>query len=92
MNRSDITKKIASGTGLPQRDVAEVVNGVFECMNDELLAGKNIEIRGFGTFKIIRKQQRRGVNPRTGEIILINEAVTVSFHPSTILKDRLNHQ
>ena len=56
-----------------------------------LLDGKNVEIRGFGTFFIKRiKQKYSARNPRTGEIIYVPEKNKVRFRASKKLLELIN--
>ena len=44
-----------------------LVNAVFENMADALVEKERIEIRGFGSFKVIFYKGYTGRNPKTGE-------------------------
>ena len=56
-----------------------------------LLDGKNVEIRGFGTFFIKRiKQKYSARNPKTGEIIYVPEKNKVRFRASKKLLELIN--
>ncbi len=56
-----------------------------------LLEGKNVEIRGFGTFFIKRiKQKYSARNPKTGEIIYVPEKNKVRFRASKKLLELIN--
>jgi nucleoid DNA-binding protein len=56
---------------------------VFETLISEILTimaeGKNLEIRGFGSFKIKTRKKRRGRNPRTGIVVEIPPYKTPTF-------------
>jgi len=70
MNRSDLVLQIAkSFTHLTLEDVELAVNAILDAMNDALARGHRIEIRGFGSFKVVHRASRVGRNPRTGESV-----------------------
>jgi nucleoid DNA-binding protein len=69
MTKADIVDEIAERTGLTKKDVADTVDQFLEAVSRALAAGKHIEIRGFGTFKVKDRKSRLARNPRTGESV-----------------------
>tara|TARA_B100001989_G_C24395631_1_gene391514 strand:+ start:196 stop:477 length:282 start_codon:yes stop_codon:yes gene_type:complete len=62
-----------------------------DAIEDALLNGKRIEIRGFGTFFIKKiKEKYSARNPKTGEIIYVPEKNKVRFKASKKLKKIIN--
>jgi nucleoid DNA-binding protein len=68
VTKADIVDKIASATGLTKVETEAVVDGFIMTVISTMKEGKNIEIRGFGSFKLrnekagwraIRAQVRR---------------------------------
>jgi len=47
-----------------------------------LLDGKNVEIRGFGTFSKKYVSPRKFVNPKTKEVSFLGETEIIHFKPS----------
>ena len=56
MTKADIVASIADKTGLTKKEVASVVNQFFTEVKDSLIGHKHIEIRGFGTFKVVERK------------------------------------
>ena len=54
-----------------RRDAEVIVNEVFNSMADELRKDGRIEIRGFGSFVVKRRNAREGRNPRTGRRVRV---------------------
>ncbi len=77
---------IASGTGLTKVETEAVVDGFIETIKDSLRQGKNIEIRGFGSFKVKKRKGRVARNPRTGEQVMVDEHFVPIFKVSKDLK------
>ena len=72
--KSDIVKTLQGNfQKIPNTDVERIVETVFKYLANALSEGKNIEIRGLGTFKIKKMPERNARNPKTGEAILIGE-------------------
>ncbi|RKY88403.1 integration host factor subunit beta [candidate division KSB1 bacterium] len=86
MTKADIVNKIAEATGLTKVETEAVVNGFISIIRDTLIQGEGIEIRGFGTFKIRKKNPRVARNPRTGEKIYIPKKFVPYFKPSRDFK------
>ncbi len=78
----------------PQLNQIELENVLDTFCNEikkALTNGKNVEIRGFGTFFIKRiKQKYSARNPKTGEIIYVPEKNKVRFRASKKLLELIN--
>ena len=89
MTKADIVYKIAKGTGVERRDTEKVVEGFLESVTDALKKGEHIEIRGFGTFKVVTRAPRIGRNPKSGDVVEIPERRAPVFKPSKDLRKRV---
>ena len=67
--------------------VADTVDQFLEAVSRALAAGKHIEIRGFGTFKVKDRKSRLARNPRTGESVPVPPRRVPVFKVSKELKD-----
>ena len=91
MNRSDLITELAARFGqLPHRDIELAVTAILDAMNDALVRGHRIEIRGFGSFSIKRQAPRIGRNPRNGESVVIPENRVTHFKPGKALREDVN--
>ena len=86
MTKADIVDVIASATGLTKVETEAVVDGFISTVIDALKQGKNIEIRGFGSFKVKKRKGRVARNPRTGEQVMVDEHFVPIFKVSKDLK------
>jgi nucleoid DNA-binding protein len=89
MTKADLVEEVASVTGLTKTDTAMVFEAFLKSISNALIRGNNIEIRGFGRFKVKRRKARVARNPRTGEAVPIPERNVPIFQPSNFLKDRV---
>ena len=88
MNRSDLIDELAARfANLTKNDTEYAVNTMLDAMQDALVAGHHIEIRGFGSFSVTHRAARIGRNPRTGESVAIPETRTVRFKPGKALRE-----
>ncbi|MBP8975199.1 MAG: integration host factor subunit beta [Bacteroidetes bacterium] len=90
MTKADIVDKIASATGLTKVETEAVVDGFIQSVIDAMKEGKNIEIRGFGSFKVKKRKGRMARNPRTGEQVLVGEHYVPYFKVSKEMKQAVN--
>jgi DNA-binding protein HU-beta len=90
MTKADIVDKISSATGLTKVETEAVVDGFITSVIDAMKEGKNIEIRGFGSFKVKKRKGRMARNPRTGEQVMVNEHYVPTFKVSKEMKQVVN--
>ena len=67
--KSELVELLAQKAKMSVQRAEFVVNAIFECMEQSMLRGERIEIRGFGTFQIRDYKGYEGRNPRTGQAI-----------------------
>ncbi|MGC8720612.1 MAG: HU family DNA-binding protein [Thermodesulforhabdaceae bacterium] len=72
MTKSELITKFAKAEGIPVRIAEMIVNKTFQVLEEALIKGDRIEIRGFGSFKVKSYDGYKGRNPRTGELIKVN--------------------
>ncbi len=90
MTKVDIIENIYEKVGFSKKEVAKIVESVFDIIKDTLRHEDKIKISGFGNFVVRRKRSRRGRNPQTGDDIEIGARRILTFKPSQVLKGSLN--
>ena len=90
VTKKDLVERISAATGLTQVDTAIVVESFLKAVSDALHEGKNIEIRGFGRFKIKERKARKARNPQTNGTIEVPAGYKPVFHVSKEMRDRIN--
>tara|TARA_Y100000590_G_scaffold393819_1_gene472409 strand:- start:187 stop:450 length:264 start_codon:yes stop_codon:yes gene_type:complete len=73
-----------------KKDIEKILDIVFSEITDALCRGENIEIRGFGTYKIIKRKARQGRNPKNSETVQIPAKKAIKWKMSKILYNKLN--
>ena len=87
MTRSDLVEEIAAQFAqLTQRDAEFAVKAILDALNDALVRGHRIEIRGFGSFSVNFRSPRVGRNPRSGESVVVPEKRVPHFKPGKALR------
>lgn len=84
--KHDLIVGVSKSTGLTQADTKIVVEELLETIAKNLETGKNIEIRGFGTFYTRIRKPRPARNPKTGEVVPLLKRVVPLFKYSTEFK------
>jgi integration host factor subunit alpha len=90
MTKADIVAEMSRSIGLTKKDSTEIVELILEVVKANLEQGATVKVSGFGNFIPRAKKTRKGRNPKTGEEILIPPRRSLSFHPSHVLRDRVN--
>lgn len=91
MIRSELIQKIADeNPHLSQRNIEKIVGTVFDEIIGAMSRGDRVELRGFGAFSVKRRDARQGRNPRTGEMVEVDEKHVPFFKTGKLLRDRLN--
>jgi|TARA_B110000438_G_scaffold13375_1_gene12932 nucleoid DNA-binding protein len=68
----------------------KILEIIFLEIADALCEGKNIEIRGFGMYKVAKRKARIGRNPRNSELVQIPEKKAIKWKISKAFFNRLN--
>jgi len=91
MTKADLVEQVAEaiGPGITKKDCALVVDGFLNAVKRALATGENIEIRGFGTFKVCRRKMRMARNPRTGDPVEVPSRAVPVFKPSKHLRNKV---
>lgn len=92
MNKSDLTKELATELDLPLRKSEEIVDKFFETMAKTLASGERIEIRGFGAFVVKAYGGYTGRNPKTGKKIEVETKRLPFFKAGKELRQRVDGQ
>ena len=91
MTKSELIEHIADRQEqLSVKDIELSVKMILEYMSQILSAGERIEIRGFGTYKIINRKARIGRNPKNSDIIQVPAKKAIRWKMSKVLFNQLN--
>ncbi len=92
MTKSELIEAVAGRTKMTKSSAEMVVNAVFETMAEALIAGKGIEIRGFGSFTVRNYRAYSGRNPRTGANVEVTPKRLPFFRVGKEMKQFVNHE
>ncbi len=91
LTKSELVQAVSERSpDITRRHAEVVVNTIFGCMREALEKGDRIEIRGFGSFHVRLRGPRTARNPRTGDVVDIDEKRVPFFKVGKELKERVN--
>lgn len=85
MTKLEIARELAERKDMPLADAIKAVDGVIDIMKDAFKNGRNVYLRGLGSFVIKERKEKAGRNPRTGEVIIIPAHKEIKFNQSQSL-------
>lgn len=89
MKKQDLIKAVATKSGLSQDAVTKALGAVIEVVTSSLQKGDEVNVTGFGAWKVSHRAARNGVNPKTGEKIRIDATKTPVFRAGKTLKEAI---
>lgn len=76
-----------------KEETSEMVASLCQVIGDTALAGDTVTFPGFGSFEPKKRVERIAIHPATGKRMLIPPKITLTFRPSTLLKQKVrNHE
>ena len=86
MNKAKLVETMAKLTKLPKAICKECLEGFITTVSNSLKQGKTVVLTGFGTFMVMKRKKRIGVNPATGKKMEIPAKRVPKFKPGKALK------
>jgi nucleoid DNA-binding protein len=90
MTKADIVEIISQSTGITKVETEAVVKGFLDTIIDAMKKGENIELRGFGSFKVVKRAKRIARNPKTNEEVIVPEQFMPVLKVSKDFKKEVN--
>ncbi len=87
MKKQDLIEAVQKAAEIKKVEAERAVNAVFDEITKALAKREDVVITGFGSFKVVQRAARAGVNPKTGEKIQIPATIRPKFKPGKALKE-----
>ncbi len=78
------------GPGISKKDINQLLDYFQEVVMDTVAEGRNVEIRGFGSFVRRERSARTARNPKTGKPVKVKARKVPAFRPSKAFRDRVD--
>ena len=92
MTKAELVEEVSRVSDLTKKHSEVIVDTVFKSIIDALHRGEKIELRGFGSFRLRKRQPRKGRNPKTGDKVDVPPKKVPYFKPGKELKDLINRE
>ena len=79
MNKAELVKRMAEIAGVTKVTAEKLLDAFMKSVEEALSKGDKVVLVGFGTFQVVKRAEREGRNPRTGEPIKIPAKKVVKF-------------
>ena len=79
MNKAELVAAIAAEAQMPKAQAQKALDATVGAIAEALKKGENVQLIGFGTFSVVEKAARTGINPATKQKIEIPAKKAVKF-------------
>ncbi len=86
MNKGQLVEAIAKAAELSKKEAQAALEATLATIQKSLKKKDNVTLIGFGTFSVVKRKARTGINPATGEKIKIKAKNVVKFKAGSKLK------
>ncbi len=87
MNKAELVELMAKQTDLSKAACKGALEAFISIVESSLKKNKSVVLTGFGTFEVIKRKERVGVNPATRAKMKIPAKKVPKFKPGKQLKD-----
>ncbi len=87
MNKAELVAAVAEKAEFTKKDAEKAVVAVFDTISQALAGGEKVQLVGFGTFEVKKREERIGRNPQTKEEIVIPACKVPGFKAGKTLKE-----
>ena len=71
MNKNELIESIAKEASLSKKDAGAALDATLAAITKTLKKGGKVALIGFGTFSVVKRAARNGINPLTKQKIKI---------------------
>lgn len=90
MTKGDLIHIAAQAAGISKKNAGKALDAILDAITQNLAQGESVSLTGFGTFRVSKRNARRGVNPRNPEESIEIPAMTLpAFKAGKTLKDAI---
>jgi nucleoid DNA-binding protein len=91
INRTELIDALALKLGVSKAQAERILNSFVETITEKLIAGQEINITGFGSFRPVTRSARDGINPKTRGKMKIPASKSVGFKVGKTLKEAVRN-
>jgi DNA-binding protein HU-beta len=87
LTKTELIDKVADKTKLTKKASGQAVDAIVAAISSSLAKGQKVQLVGFGSFEVKKREARKGRNPQTGSEIKIPARKVPVFRAGKALKD-----
>ena len=92
MTKADIVNEISRTTGIEKVAVQATVEAFMDTIKGSVVEGKNVYLRGFGSFIVKKRAQKTARNISKNTTIIIPEHNIPAFKPAKTFMHEISKQ
>lgn len=89
MTKADIVNEISEKTGIEKMAVQATVEAFMKTIRNSMVEGKNVYLRGFGTFVVKKRAEKIGRNISKNTTVVIPAHYIPAFKAAKTFSDRV---
>lgn len=90
MNKSELVDAMAQHGEISKVAAKKALDAFIRSVSKALRNGDKVSLVGFGSFQVVERAAREGVNPSTQEKMTIESKKVVKFKAGAELSDKIN--
>lgn len=90
MTKAELITQISQESELTKAQSQKALESVISAIFKSLKKDGRLPVFGLGVFEVVKRNRRKGRNPRTGEPLVIKAHKVIRFRPAKSLKDSVN--
>ncbi len=79
MNKNELVNAISKAAKLSKKEAGNALQATLDVIGDTLRKGQKVALVGFGTLGVSMRKARKGINPKTKQVIKIAAKRVVKF-------------
>ena len=91
MTKADIVSLIASNTNIDKSHVSQTMEEFMDIVKDSLEKGENVYLRGFGTFEIKKRAEKKARNISKNTTVIVPAHHIPFFKPSNLFVEKVKN-
>ena len=91
VNRTEVIEELSLKMGVSKAQSEKFLNTFIETVTSQLKKGAEVNLTGFGIFRVVKRKARKGVNPKTRQPMQIAASTSVAYKVGKTLKEAVRN-
>lgn len=90
MTKKYVLQKLSKLNGLTADQTEEILNDFLDIVLNQVKENGKFSLNSFGKFELKQAKERRGRNPKNGQVMIIPAKKRMTFTPAETIKNFIN--